>query len=233
MDRAALRIGQVHLQVGAVQRIPQLLLHALRAQGVQHQRRAAGLRARAARPPRAPARRRRRVQPGAVVGRVQVAADEVVGGGVAQVDGDAGDGREVAELGVAGDVFAGRSCDSCNIPCSGFQTGARGRADAVGQFARAVRQRRVAGRQQEQLDRESPAPTAALRPCRRADAAVNGIEHRACRRPPRPASGRSGRSAPRCGRPGARPAPRRPRPPFRRAGRGRPGRSVRRSGRPA
>jgi hypothetical protein len=37
VDRAALRIGQVHLQAGAFERVPQLLLHPLRAQGVEDQ----------------------------------------------------------------------------------------------------------------------------------------------------------------------------------------------------
>ena len=42
VDRAALRIGQIHLQIGAGQRVPQLLLHPLRPQGVEHQRLCAG-----------------------------------------------------------------------------------------------------------------------------------------------------------------------------------------------
>ena len=51
------------------------------------------------------------VQPGAVQGRVQVAADEVVAARITQVDGDAGDRGQMPEVRAAGHFFAGDGRD--------------------------------------------------------------------------------------------------------------------------
>ena len=83
VDRTTLRVGQVHAQVGAFERVPELLLHALRAQCIKNQRLVPGplvgqpchdFFQRGCRVP---------VQPCTVERRVQVAADEVVGRAVA------------------------------------------------------------------------------------------------------------------------------------------------------
>ena len=97
---------QVLQQIRPLQRCPQLLLYALRPQRVEHQQRQIG--ACGGKPFGRIAQRRGGIgmQPCAIERRIQVAADEVVGGRIAQFDANAGDGRESAIIGTSGNVFA-------------------------------------------------------------------------------------------------------------------------------
>src|SRR5450830_1279740 len=58
------------------------------------------------------------VQPGAIDGAVQVTADEIIGRGVAQVDGDTGDTGQVAKLRIAGHRFQLQTCNRHYTPLS-------------------------------------------------------------------------------------------------------------------